>query len=65
MADGPGKYDRECQELLIRLHASTTVLMVIEGDRGNGFSVVSTDPNTNVNLPKALRDMADQIEGVS
>jgi hypothetical protein len=37
--DGPGKYDDECLELLVKLMAKGVLLVVIDGDRGHGVSV--------------------------
>lgn len=64
MPQGPGKYDPECATIQLTTMATTVVLVIVGGDRGNGFSVVSQDPDCNKKLPAMLRNMADQIEGV-
>ncbi len=60
--DGPGKYDPECSTVLLTTGANTVVLVVIGGDRGNGFSCTSRDAEADSKLPGLLRHMADQIE---
>lgn len=62
MPNGPGKYDPECTQALLSTKAVATVLVVIGGDRGNGFSVTSTDPEAIKKLSALLRMMADQID---
>lgn len=39
MAHGPGKYDEICTEVRERLNALGIVLIVIQGDKGDGFEV--------------------------
>lgn len=40
MSLGPGGvYDAECQELAVRLQAESTLLVVIRGHKGSGFSM--------------------------
>ena len=62
MSFGPGVYDAECTAARTAAKASGTILLVIHGDRGNGFSVQVTDPGIISLLPAMLRSMADQIE---
>lgn len=62
MAQGPGRYDAECSTVMLTTGANTVVLVVVGGDRGSGFSVVSKDPETDSKLPAMLRHMADEIE---
>lgn len=62
---GPGKYDAECVEALMKTGATVCLLAVIGGKRGNGFSLNSRVPGAEKVLPKLLREMADMIEGVS
>lgn len=59
----PGKYDAECATVQLTTDAHTVILVVVGGDRGDGFSVVSRDPDAGKKLPHMLRNMADQIEG--
>ena len=61
MAIGPGKYGAECIDLLHKLNAEATILMVIHGERGDGFSVTSTIGPLH-DLPRLLRYVADTVE---
>lgn len=61
MAIGPGKYDQEVTQLREQLKADGIMLVVIRGSRGSGFSAQLSLADT-VDLPKALRDMAEQME---
>lgn len=59
---GAGRYDEEVTELRERLKAQGILLLVVNGERGSGFSAqLSTDDVFA--LPSVLRQMADQIEG--
>lgn len=62
---GPGKYDKECVAALASAEAQTCVLIVLGGKHGSGFSVNSTRPDIHQQLPSLLREIADQMEGVS
>jgi hypothetical protein len=42
--------------------AETAILVVLGGNKGNGFSVVSIDPDVERVLPRLLRALADEIE---
>ncbi len=60
--NGPGKYD-EIATLAIQLTGARAVLLiVVDGDRGQGFSVKATDPRFKQQVPGLLRTMADTIE---
>ena len=61
MAVGPGKYDPEAQGVREATHAQSVMLIVINGDRGSGFSVQS-DLTTLARLPTMLRFMAEEID---
>lgn len=61
MALGPGKYDQELTDLRTRCKAAGALLIVIDGDRGSGFSAQLT-PQLTLALPAVLRDLAEQIE---
>lgn len=39
MAHGPGKYDNECTQVRTNTKATGVLLVVLGGDKGNGFSV--------------------------
>jgi hypothetical protein len=61
MALGPGKYDDLATEARIGAGARGVVVIVIDGDRGSGFSVQADEPLSDA-LPRLLRNLADQIE---
>jgi hypothetical protein len=58
---GPGKYDDEATLVMQSAHASGVIVIVIGGDRGEGFSIQAT-LSVSLQLPKILRDMADQLD---
>jgi hypothetical protein len=66
MPTGPGKYDGEATWIQARTQANGVLLMILEGNKGNGFSVASYDIQATLeitlNLPALLREMANQIE---
>ena len=62
MALGPGKYDPECTQIFMDQRARGTLLIVIDGSKGSGFSVTTYDPQVVFMLPKLLRFVAEQIE---
>jgi uncharacterized protein YjlB len=62
-----GNYDHEVHSQLIALRAQAVVLIVLGGEKGNGFSVaeavrVDGVPAIIPSLPEILRNMADSIE---
>lgn len=58
---GGGRYDRECTAALLSTKADGVILIVLNGDRGNGFSAQL--PLTHVSdLPTVLRQVADEIQ---
>lgn len=61
MTWGPGKYDAEAEELMLRLRARGLVLVVIEGDRGFGCSVKSMATDVYP-LSEALIMIAEQMK---
>ena len=61
MALGPGKYDDLATYVRTQARAAGVIVLVIEGDRGGGFSVQATAEVT-ASLPVLLRRMADDIE---
>jgi hypothetical protein len=58
---GPGKYDDECSFVRIETHAAGVLLLIIDGDKGSGFSV-QAPLLVQVALPALLRELADNIE---
>lgn len=62
MAFGPGKYDDLARLVRIQANAEAVLVVVIGGDKGEGFSVQAT-ADIVLQLPRLLRVVADQIEG--
>lgn len=62
MAAGPGKYDAEATAARESAKAGAVVLIVLDGDRGSGFSVQVLSPGVLERLPGLLRHMAADIE---
>jgi hypothetical protein len=61
MAFGPGKYDDETTAIREKLKASGIILIVLGGDKGEGFSA-QLDFASTMAMPEILRTVADQIE---
>lgn len=61
MPMGPGKYDAEVTELRQRLKANGILLLVVQGERGSGFSAQLSGEDV-LALPNVLRQLAEQIE---
>ena len=61
MAVGPGKYDDEATLVRERTNARGVIVIVIDGDKGEGFAC-QADLLTTLTLPAMLRSIADQIE---
>jgi hypothetical protein len=61
MAAGPGKYDDMATYVREQSHAAGVIVIVIGGDKGEGFAVQADLPTT-LALPQMLRHMANQIE---
>lgn len=59
---GEGKYDAECTSAREATNAEGLLLVVIDGERGSGFSC-QCSAEILVRLPAALRHMAASIEG--
>jgi hypothetical protein len=60
MALGPGRYDDLCTEVREKANADGVILIIIEGDRGFGFSV-QAPPWVMLKLPETLRRVAQTI----
>lgn len=61
MLNGPGKYDDACTDARIQTKAAGVILIVIDGEKGSGFSAQL--PITEVmRLPEILREMADSMD---
>jgi hypothetical protein len=58
---GPGKYDAEATLVMESAKAAGVIIIVIDGDRGEGFSIQATLEVTLL-LPKMLRMIADDLD---
>ena len=61
MAKGPGVYDNLCTYAREQSHAVGAMVVIIQGDRGNGFSI-QVPPEAAPMLPTLLRQVADRLE---
>jgi hypothetical protein len=61
MTIGPGRYDDQATMVQKATNASGVIVIVIGGDKGEGFACQTTLP-VLLNLPAMLRSIADQIE---
>lgn len=57
-----GNYDEQCEKVGREINADCVALLVVNGNKGNGFSVGLTDPKMIDRIPMLLREMADGIE---
>ncbi len=60
MTIGPGKYDAVCSAVREETKAAGVIVIVIDGERGSGFSC-QTDASTLARLPELLEAMAAQM----
>lgn len=61
MTAGPGKYDDLATYVREQAQARGVVVIVIEGDKGSGFSVQTTGTFV-IRLPTLLRSIADTLD---
>jgi hypothetical protein len=62
MPIGGGKYDDACTKAQKMTNAHSVILMVIGGNKGNGFSLQSFDMMFPVRVPELLRELAQKID---
>jgi hypothetical protein len=62
MNDGPGKYDDACTAARESTQAQGVLLVVLGGNKGNGFSAQFVGADMVGRVPELLRVVADQIE---
>lgn len=60
MADGPGKYDMLCTMARVMANAEGAILLVINGERGTGFSVQGP-LELHEKIPELLEELAKKI----
>jgi hypothetical protein len=58
---GPGKYDDEATSVMQRHNAAGVILVVVNGDRGDGCSVQSTSLELMERLPELLDVLAAEL----
>ena len=58
IGQGPGKYDEECTQAFQATQADSVVLLVMNGKKGNGFSVQTRNMQFVKDLPDLLQTMA-------
>lgn len=58
MAQGPGKYDDECTAARLMTNAQAVMLLVLNGDRGTGFSVQASGGPL---MPLVLADLLEYV----
>lgn len=61
MTVGPGKYDDLCTLVREKVSAEGVIVIVLGGDRGNGFSCQFADPAMLARMPGILEDVAVEI----
>ena len=65
MANGPSKYDKECSLVRESAQAKVALVIVVGGDRGDGFAMqAGTEVPPSV-VAQMLRTVADQIEAAA
>lgn len=57
----PGKYNDLCTHVRKASHAAGAIVIVVGGDKGEGFSVQG-DLTFMMAIPKMLRRVADEVE---
>lgn len=62
MPISPGKYNDLCTAVRTTAVARAALIIIIEGKRGSGFSVQTSDFEIVLGLPDILRATADSIE---
>lgn len=60
--DDPGKYDDKLTRVMEETMADTGILIIINGDKGHGFSMQSIDPEAPAKVSSVLRQVADEID---
>ena len=61
MAEGAGRYDDLCVEVMRITNADCAIVLVVNGNHGNGCSVNFLDHDVIFRLPAILEEIASQI----
>lgn len=61
IAHDPGIYDEICTYARLQTDAETAIVIILNGNKGDGFSVQSYAPDTQEMLPKLLESIAQDI----
>jgi hypothetical protein len=62
--EGPGKYDDLCQAAILSAQARTAILIILGGNKGEGFSLCTTAPEDLGKVSSLLRKVADGIDAM-
>ena len=62
MPEGIGKYDQARTDVREATSAKGVLLIILDGNQGNGFSAQFEDDDYRGSIPSILRQVADQIE---
>jgi len=62
MAIGPGKYDDLATYVREKTGAHSVIVVVIGGNKGEGFAMQTDDVVIMMKTPEILRALADEIE---
>ena len=62
MSNGPGKYNDLCVEAMEKAKAKCAIVIIMDGENGNGFSVNAVSPDYIHALPKMLMVMAIKVQ---
>ncbi len=62
MPVGPGKYDDICTKIREQVNADGVILIIANGDRGNGISIQCSSASLILSLANMLEEAAKQIK---
>ena len=59
--NGPGKYDDQCMSVMVSTNAVGVMVLVVDGERGNGVSFKTIEPDLLRVMPAMLEQIAAQL----
>lgn len=65
MSSGGGKYERECGHVMMKTSAKATMLIVMEGNRGNGHEYQMRTGNDRHAALDLIRFMAGYLRDIA